>query len=301
VRIIISQTADYQTANHIALYKTRQEIFTVVLRNNSAMVPPSPLPTPALRNVGTHTIQDEAESTPAPPMSAQAFPGRLHTMLEMASQNNFEDIVSWQPCGKAFKVHDTKRFAESIMPTYFNQTKYKSFLRQVNIYGFQRLIRGAENGAYTHNFLVRGEPEICQHMIRTKIKNKFQRSNNRSKKSSSSSLVSSSEGARQEQIVAAHQLSCSLSTMTADTIQMTSSSWNQHSPTYHNYGHDESEDSFGLLLDRSRIEPIKLHDFVHIDNVGRHLISNTELADEIIRTFCQDFKVHPSVMNLVKL
>jgi hypothetical protein len=233
-------------------------------------------------------------------MSAQAFPGRLHAMLDMASQKNFEDIVSWQPCGKAFKVHDTKRFAESIMPTYFNQTKYKSFLRQVNIYGFHRLIRGAENGAYTHNCLVRGEPEICQHMIRTKIKNKFQRSKNRSKKSSRSSLVvSSSEGARQEPTMAAHQLSCSLSTMTADTMQTTKSYWNQHSPRYHNYGDDENEDSFGLL-DGSRIEPTTLHDFAHIGNVGQHPIS-TELADEIIRTFCQDLQVHPSVRNLVTL
>jgi hypothetical protein len=245
------------------------------------MIPPLTLSTPALRNVDTHTFQDEAKSTPAP-MSTQAFPGRLHTMLEMASQNNFEDIVSWQPCGKAFKVHDATRFADSIMPTYFNQTKYKSFLRQVNIYGFQRLVRGASNGAYTHNLLVRGEPEICQNMVRTKIKNKFQRSKNRDKKSSRSSLVSSSEGAKQEPTMAVPQLSCSLSAMTADTIPMTISSWSQHYHMYHNYGEDENEGSFDLL-DRSRIEPNKLHDFARIGNVGRHRIS-TELADEIIQT-----------------
>ena len=39
-------------------------------------------------------------------------------------------VVSWLPDGKAFKVHDPKVFVERILPTYFNQSKYKSFQRQ---------------------------------------------------------------------------------------------------------------------------------------------------------------------------
>jgi HSF-type DNA-binding len=39
-------------------------------------------------------------------------------------------IISWTPDGKSFKVHKPKEIIVSILPTYFNQSKYKSFQRQ---------------------------------------------------------------------------------------------------------------------------------------------------------------------------
>ena len=55
------------------------------------------------------------------------FPFKLHEMLDDVASNhaNEEDIVSWQPHGKAFRVHKPKEFAKSIMPRYFKQTQYK--------------------------------------------------------------------------------------------------------------------------------------------------------------------------------
>ena len=101
-----------------------------------------------------------------------AFPWRLHDMLDDAPRKNFESIVSWQMGGRAFKVHDTKLFVSTIMPNYFNQSHYKSFQRQLNIYGFQRMTHGKDKGAYTHELLVQGNSDLCRYMIRVKIKNK---------------------------------------------------------------------------------------------------------------------------------
>ena len=46
----------------------------------------------------------------------------------------------------------------------------------VNIYGFARVRKGgkgkAPTGSYTHPLLIRGNPDACSFMIRTKIKNK---------------------------------------------------------------------------------------------------------------------------------
>ena len=53
-------------------------------------------------------------------------------MLNDAEQEQFENVVSWLPGGRAFKVHQTEKFVKKIMPRYFNQTKYKSFGRQVS-------------------------------------------------------------------------------------------------------------------------------------------------------------------------
>jgi hypothetical protein len=101
-----------------------------------------------------------------------AFPWRLHDMLEDAETKGFSNIVAWQEDGSGFKVFESKAFVEDIMPAYFNQTQYKSFQRQLNIYGFQRVTRGKEKGSYTHDLFTRGKPALCRFMTRTKIKGK---------------------------------------------------------------------------------------------------------------------------------
>jgi hypothetical protein len=56
------------------------------------------------------------------------------------------------------------------MPKYFDKTKYKSFQRQLNMWGFDRVGSGPYKGAYLHSCFVRGQPQLCEQMQRTKIK-----------------------------------------------------------------------------------------------------------------------------------
>jgi hypothetical protein len=72
------------------------------------------------------------------------FPCRLYSVLEDAETKGYESIISWTPMG--FKVHDRDAFMRYIAPTCFSITKYKSFLRQLNLYKFQRISRGPERG-----------------------------------------------------------------------------------------------------------------------------------------------------------
>jgi hypothetical protein len=72
------------------------------------------------------------------------FPCRLYSVLDDAETKGYESIISWTPRG--FKVHDRDAFMKYIAPTCFSITKYKSFLRQLNLYKFQRISRGPERG-----------------------------------------------------------------------------------------------------------------------------------------------------------
>jgi hypothetical protein len=98
------------------------------------------------------------------------FPFKLHAMLDDAESNRFEHIVCWEQAGKAFKVHDSEKFVDAVLPHYFNQSRYKSFQRQLNIYGFSRVARGRDRGLCHHKLLVRGQPSLCAGMQRIKIK-----------------------------------------------------------------------------------------------------------------------------------
>ena len=49
---------------------------------------------------------------------AVPFPWRLHNLLKAAAEEGMDDVVSWAPHGRAFTVHQPKRFAEGIMKRY---------------------------------------------------------------------------------------------------------------------------------------------------------------------------------------
>jgi hypothetical protein len=104
------------------------------------------------------------------------FPSVLHAMLERAEAEGFEEIVSWQPHGRAFAVHSPTRFVKEVMPMFFRQTRFASFQRQLSLYGFLRLTRkGNDHGAYYHELFVRGRSDLCRLMQRTRVKGSWVR------------------------------------------------------------------------------------------------------------------------------
>jgi hypothetical protein len=95
------------------------------------------------------------------------FPFKLYDILEDASSEGFENIVSWMPNDIGFKMHDPEQFKKTVMARYFNQIHYKSFMiRQLNLYNFKRKKRGF----YFHAFFVRGERFRCGLIKRSRIK-----------------------------------------------------------------------------------------------------------------------------------
>lgn len=63
------------------------------------------------------------------------FPIKLHRMLDECKAAGLESVVSWLEHGRAFRIHQPKLFAATIMCRFFNQSKYTSFQRQLNLYG----------------------------------------------------------------------------------------------------------------------------------------------------------------------
>lgn len=98
------------------------------------------------------------------------FPLKLHEMLDQIEDEGLASVVCWQPHGRAFMVRKPREFVEYVMPKYFNQSKFASFQRQLNLYGFRRLTSGRDKGGYYHELFLRGKRFLCERMFRVKIK-----------------------------------------------------------------------------------------------------------------------------------
>jgi hypothetical protein len=103
------------------------------------------------------------------------FPQKLYSLLSL---NPDPSIISWQPHGRAFVVHEPEKFIEKIMPAHFKtQTKMTSFLRQLNLYGFTRILKGRDKGGYYHEMFLRGRRDLTVVIPRLRIKGQRKISN----------------------------------------------------------------------------------------------------------------------------
>lgn len=96
------------------------------------------------------------------------FPQKLYSLLSL---NPDPSIISWQPHGRSFVVHQPEKFIQKIMPAHFKtQTKMTSFLRQLNLYGFTRILKGRDKGGYYHEMFLKGRKDLCAAIPRLRIK-----------------------------------------------------------------------------------------------------------------------------------
>jgi hypothetical protein len=85
-----------------------------------------------------------AQSTTA---KEPTFPVKLHMIL---SNPEYQDIISWLPHGRSWRILQQKAFEERVIPLYFRHGRYSSFARQVNGWGFRRITHGSDYNSYYH-------------------------------------------------------------------------------------------------------------------------------------------------------
>ena len=56
------------------------------------------------------------------------FPYKLYDMLEYAADSEFFYAVSWSEDGISFAIHDKDEFMMFVVPKFFKQTKFRSFV-----------------------------------------------------------------------------------------------------------------------------------------------------------------------------
>jgi hypothetical protein len=70
------------------------------------------------------------------------FPYKLYRLLETigktTSAGDIEACIMWISHGRAFIIRNEDVFASRVMSAYFKQTRFRSFIRQLLLWGFKR-------------------------------------------------------------------------------------------------------------------------------------------------------------------
>jgi hypothetical protein len=93
-------------------------------------------------------------------------PRFLTSTFEMVEEKANAAYVGWNGEGNTVVIRHLHEFAETVLPKYFKHKNAASFIRQLNMYGFNR-VAGEEN-SFKHPLFLRGHVENLQ-LIKRKV------------------------------------------------------------------------------------------------------------------------------------
>jgi hypothetical protein len=162
---------------HLQQYHHLQQNDGAVLPDTHLQTPPDRSPflslaedaaMPPARSTEPTAASDSGAPTPrrARQRKKEAFPGKLYRLLADAESRGNSHIISFTPDGNSFKIHNPDAFMKELAPNYFDQTHFTSFVRQLNLYGFDRVSHGHDRGAFIHPSFIRGHGDLASRIQR---------------------------------------------------------------------------------------------------------------------------------------
>ncbi|XP_004580830.1 heat shock factor protein 1 isoform X3 [Ochotona princeps] len=108
----------------------------------------------------------------AGPSNVPAFLTKLWTLV---SDPDTDALICWSPSGNSFHVFDQGQFAKEVLPKYFKHSNMASFVRQLNMYGFRKVVRIEQGGLvkperddteFQHPCFLRGQEQLLENIKR---------------------------------------------------------------------------------------------------------------------------------------
>ncbi|XP_056335273.1 heat shock factor protein 1 isoform X1 [Danio aesculapii] len=101
-----------------------------------------------------------------------AFLTKLWTLVE---DPDTDPLICWSPNGTSFHVFDQGRFSKEVLPKYFKHNNMASFVRQLNMYGFRKVVHIEQGGLvkpekddteFQHPYFIRGQEHLLENIKR---------------------------------------------------------------------------------------------------------------------------------------
>lgn len=108
----------------------------------------------------------------AGPSNVPAFLTKLWTLV---SDPDTDALICWSQSGSSFHVYDQGQFAKEVLPKYFKHNNMASFVRQLNMYGFRKVVHIEQGGLvkperddteFQHPCFLRGQEQLLENIKR---------------------------------------------------------------------------------------------------------------------------------------
>lgn len=111
------------------------------------------------------------------PQMASSVPAFLAKLWKMVDDPETDSMISWGDTGNSFVIHNQSEFSSLLLPYYYKHSNMASFVRQLNMYGFHKVV-GVDSGGlksekteemeFAHTSFLRGQ-EILLENIKRKV------------------------------------------------------------------------------------------------------------------------------------
>ncbi|KAI3713389.1 hypothetical protein L1987_71966 [Smallanthus sonchifolius] len=91
----------------------------------------------------------------------------LTKTYQLVDDPSSDEMVSWNDHGNAFVVWRPAEFATDLLPKYFKHNNFSSFIRQLNTYGFRKIV--SDRWEFANDYFRRGEKSLLLEIQRRKI------------------------------------------------------------------------------------------------------------------------------------
>jgi len=82
---------------------------------------------------------------PVAPGSSPNVPAFLAKLWKLVDDHTTNEMISWSPDGTSFLIHHQATFTAELLPYYYKHSNMASFVRQLNMYGFKKVL-GVDSG-----------------------------------------------------------------------------------------------------------------------------------------------------------
>ncbi|CAK7337244.1 unnamed protein product [Dovyalis caffra] len=124
------------------------------------MAPPSP--------VEQNSGETPATVAPAAGEASRSIPTPFLTKTyQIVDDHTLDDVISWNEDGSSFIVWNPTVFARDLLPKYFKHNNFSSFVRQLNTYGFRKVV--PDRWEFSNECFRKGEKNLLCEIQRRKM------------------------------------------------------------------------------------------------------------------------------------